>query len=75
MNLIYSIHVYDPDVSPWSCHGSWKNMISLPKGCGIEHAEAEIDKIIASLRDLSLEIHKAHTEGREVGPKFMEGLQ
>lgn len=37
----------------------------LPKGCGIDHAKAQIEKAIDTLRKLSLELHAAYTEGRE----------
>lgn len=72
MHLIYRIQVRD---NPMQIGTQFNQAIELPRGCGIDHATKEIDRMIHDLRELSLEIHAAHTEGREVDLRFLGNLK
>lgn len=68
MKLIYRLHI-QPDGQEKVA--KFIEAIELPKGCGIDHAAAEIERVIGKLKELSLELHKAHTEGRKIDPQFL----
>lgn len=43
----------------------WATGIEIARGCGLDEATKQIEKMVASARELTLELFKADTEGRE----------